>query len=533
MTTRRHNTGRRNQRSAAGARPQAVLYARVSSAEQEREGFSIPAQLRLLRDYARDQGFVVIEEFVDVETAKQSGRAGFGQMVKTLRRSRNGRPAILVEKTDRLYRNLKDWVTLDDLDPDIHFVKEGTILSPDSRSTDKFMHGIRVLMAKNYIDNLSEEVRKGMAEKAAQGVWPTKVPLGYRNITLPSGQRTIEIDPDKATFVRQLFEWYATGRYSLQAVTRMARETGLRHHSGSPVPKASIHRMLTNPLYMGDILWDGQRYRGQHEPIISRELFERVQDVLRGKPGKHRQTRRDFAFAGLLTCGHCGCSLTAEIKKGRYIYYRCTGYRGKCGEPYVREEVLEERFTALLGLLKIEPDILEWITEALCHSHSETRRLHDQAIKRLQAENDKLQKRLDTMYVDKLDDRIDSATFDRLAAQWRAEQDEILKSIDRHRGANEVYFVEGSKILDLASRSQELFATQPPEEKRKLLDFVLSNCSWSHGELAPSFRKPFDLLVKARETAEERQRLNPREATSEAKFAIWYPQRDSNPRSPP
>jgi site-specific DNA recombinase len=169
----------------AGTGRQAVLYARVSSAEQEREGFSIPAQLRLLRDYAREQGFVIVDEFVDVETAKQSGRAGFGQMVKALKRSRNGRPAILVEKTDRLYRNLKDWVTLDDLNPDIHFVKEGTVLSPDSRSTDKFMHGIRVLMAKNYIDNLSEEVRKGMAEKAVQDIWPTKVPLGYRNITSP------------------------------------------------------------------------------------------------------------------------------------------------------------------------------------------------------------------------------------------------------------------------------------------------------------------------------------------------------------
>jgi site-specific DNA recombinase len=256
-------------------------------------------------------------------------------------------------------------------------------------------------------------------------------------------------------------------------------------------------------------------------------------DAAAGDIYRHRQTRRDFAFAGLLYCGHCGCSLTAEIKKGRYIYYRCTGYRGKCGEPYVREEVLEERFTALLGLLKIDPDTLEWITDALHHSHSETRRLHDQAIKRLQGEFDTVQKRLDSMYVDKLDGRIDSATFDRLAAQWRAEQDVISKSMDRHREANEVYFIEGSKILDLASRSQELFATQPPEEKRKLLDFVLSNCSWSHGELSPSFRRPFDLLVETRKMAEEGQRRNRCEATPDAKFQIWYPQRDSNPRSPP
>jgi DNA invertase Pin-like site-specific DNA recombinase len=83
---------------------------------------------------------------------------------------------LLVEKTDRLYRNIKDWVTLDGFDIELHLVKEGTILSRDSRSSEKFMHGIKVLMAKNYVDNLSEEARKGMLEKAKQGIWPSQAP---------------------------------------------------------------------------------------------------------------------------------------------------------------------------------------------------------------------------------------------------------------------------------------------------------------------------------------------------------------------
>lgn len=206
-------------------------------------------------------------------------------------------------------------------------------------------------MAKNYIDNLFEEVKKGMTKKAAQGIWPTKTPPGYRNATSPQGQCIIEIVPEISQIVRQLFEWYSTWRYSLLAITRMAGDAGLRHRSGTPVPKAIIHRILSSPLDTGDIVWDGQRFRGLHEPVISRELFERVQDVLHGKPGKHRRTKRDFASAGLLTCGHCGCSLTTEIKKGHYVYYHCTGCRGKCDEPYIREEVLEERFKDLLRLL--------------------------------------------------------------------------------------------------------------------------------------------------------------------------------------
>src|SRR6266481_2415046 len=124
------------------ARKQAVIYARVSSKEQEKEGFSIPAQLKLLKEYAAAQGFAIAQEHVDVETAKQTGRTAFSEMVAYFRRHPTVR-VLLVEKTDRLYRNLKDWVTVDELDVEIHFVKDGAIVSHDSKSSEKFVHGIK------------------------------------------------------------------------------------------------------------------------------------------------------------------------------------------------------------------------------------------------------------------------------------------------------------------------------------------------------------------------------------------------------
>jgi len=146
---------------------QAILYARVSSTEQQKEGFSIPAQLKLLKDYAQTNQFNITHTFVDVETAKRAGRTQFREMVKLLHVPPRSR-IILVEKTDRLYRNFSDYVTLENLDVEIHLVKEGEILSKDSRSHVKFIHGIKVLMAKNYIDNLSEEVKKGHLEKESK-----------------------------------------------------------------------------------------------------------------------------------------------------------------------------------------------------------------------------------------------------------------------------------------------------------------------------------------------------------------------------
>jgi DNA invertase Pin-like site-specific DNA recombinase len=179
----------------------AVAYARVSTKEQDKEGFSIPAQQKLLQNYAVTHDIRIVSEFFDVETAKQAGRTNFAEMVRYLRQHTDVR-ILLVEKTDRLYRNLRDWVTLDDLDIAIHLVKEGIVLSRDSRSSEKFVHGIKVLMAKNYVDNLSEEARKGMQEKPEQGIWPSLAPLGYQNVRRPEGKSIIEVDGKLGPIVR-------------------------------------------------------------------------------------------------------------------------------------------------------------------------------------------------------------------------------------------------------------------------------------------------------------------------------------------
>ena len=512
--------------SAASARKQAVIYARVSSKEQEKEGFSIPAQLKLLKEYAAMQGFAVAQEFVDVETAKQTGRAAFGEMIAYLKAHPTVR-VLLVEKTDRLYRNLKDWVTVDELEVEIHFAKEGVVLSRDSRSSEKFMHGIKVLMAKNYIDNLSEEARKGMQEKAEQGIWPTVAPIGYRNVVGPEGKKIIEPDPETAPIIALLFEWYASGSLSLRDATQKSRAAGLvQRKSGSPVSVSTVHSLLRNRLYSGEFEWNGRRCVGKHQPLISLELWERVQAVLDGRYAKkHRRAKHEFAFSGLITCGHCGCSLVGEIKKQRYIYYHCTGYRGRCKEPYVREEVLERHFCEMLGRLRFDGEVLEWVREALHASHSDEKREHEAAIAAFQAQQKRLQNRLEAIYIDKLDGRIGADLYDRMSSDWRAEQDRCLREIERHQTANKSYMDEGVQLLELAQNAQRLFEKQEPREKRRLLNFVVSNCTWKGGDLAVTFRQPFDLLAETTLALEKRKAAGD---VTDGLSPIWLPGPDSN-----
>ena len=263
--------------------------------------------------------------------------------------------------------------------------------------------------------------------------------MGYRNVPGSDGKKTIAPDPDTASIVAKLFEWYATGQLSLKDAAKKAFDAGLKYRrTGRPVPVSTINIILRNRLYMGEFEWKGRLYKGRHAPLVSRELWEQVQDALDGRKSKKlRRSKNDFAFSGLMTCGHCGCAMVGEIKKGRYIYYHCTGFKGKCPERYVREAVLEAKFAALLGRLTFDDEVLDWVREALRDSHTAQREDQQAAISRHQAEYDRLQSRIHAMYVDKLDGRIDAAFFDRIAADWRREQDECLRQIGRLKSADQ------------------------------------------------------------------------------------------------
>ena len=181
----------------------AVAYARVSSKEQKNEGFSIPAQLDLLRNFAQNNNIEIVKEFEETETAKQAGRPNFNEMLKFLLKNKDVK-TILCEKTDRLYRNFSDYINLDvdKTNYTIYLVKEGVILSPGSTSHEKLVHGLKVLLAKNFIDNLKEETQKGRQKKIEEGYFIGQVPYGYKKLD----PRTTVIDETKSQFVKRAYE---------------------------------------------------------------------------------------------------------------------------------------------------------------------------------------------------------------------------------------------------------------------------------------------------------------------------------------
>ena len=474
----------------------AVAYARVSSKEQEKEGFSIPAQIKLLTEYARTEGLEIVCKFIDVETAKAAGRTQFDAMVKFI----STRPDIanlLVEKTDRLYRNFKDYVRLEDLNRVVHLVKEHEVLGPTSRSHTKFIHGIKVLMAKNYIDNLSEEVKKGHREKAEQGGYPAKAPLGYRNNT-QTGH--VEVHPATAPFVQRMFTLAAQGHYSFQQIRTQIVTDGLVYHSPKVTFALShVKRILRNPFYTGSFLWNGMLYKGRYEPLISSCLFEQAQTAMsdRQKPKYRKHT---FAFGGLLVCGQCGCLVTTERKKGRYVYYHCTKSKTPCDEVYYREEDLAPQFDAIVQRIAIGPEMRNWLIQALKESHEEETAYHQETSQRLQEALCRVKHRMDQIYLDKLDGKVSERFWMEKSGEWEVERDRIIDQIRSHQGADQRYHNDGIRLLELASRAYELYAKQSAEQKNKFLRIMLSNCTLKGGMLHPAYKKPFDILARGVES---------------------------------
>ena len=471
---------------------EAVIYARVSSKDQEKEGFSIPAQLKFLYDYAARNELAVVREFVDVETAKTSGRKKFGEMIAFLCCNRSCR-LVIVEKTDRLYRNFRDCVALEDMDVEIHLAKEGQVISKESKSQAKLMHGIQVVIARNYIENLKEEVRKGMQEKAEQGIYPSRPPLGYRNNKL---EHTIEVDAEKAPIAKRLFELYASGQHSLAAV-----RVALRQEFGISLAKGYLDKLLKNPFYKGEFRWEGKLFSGTHVPLVSWQLFDQVQAVFRGHNKPHYRSH-DFPYRGLLTCAYDSCKVTAEIKKGRYTYYRCTGFRGKCALPYFREEELGDRLGQILEHIHIPDNIFAQLQESLLSDKGREEEIRKQQRERMAQRLAQVHRRLDQAYQDKLDGKISEELWMRKSEEWNAEESQIQASLRELQSARPERLLDAARILELANKAYFLYFKQTHAERAKLLKMVLSNCGIDAANLYPTYRRPFDLIFERVKTEE-------------------------------
>jgi hypothetical protein len=289
------------------------------------------------------------------------------------------------------------------------------------------------------------------------------------------------VDPERAPMVRRIFELYATGEHSLLTLRKAAlNELGLR------LARSYFETILKNRFYLGYFVWQGVEYKGTHEPIISGQVFDRVQDVFAGR-NKPKHRKHAFAFAGLLKCAHDGCTVTAERQKGKYIYYRCSHGRGKCSLPYMREQEVSDRMGEVLKDIYVPETVAATIVASLS---SDSARADAERQKRLDATQQRLaglRTRIDQMYEDKLDGKIDEAFWARKMNEWREQERRLESELSRFKLEVTADGVLTAKyIFELANQAHFLYLARNHAERAQLLKRVLLNCDTDGVTLWPS-----------------------------------------------
>lgn len=473
----------------------AVIYARVSSEEQKKEGFSIPAQLDLLRTYAKEHHIEIVREFTEAETAKQAGRHQFNEMLKFLKKNKNI-TNILCEKTDRLYRNFKDYVNLDvdETGYSVYLVKEGVVLTPQSGSHEKLVHGLKVLLAKNFIDNLREETQKGRLKKVQEGYYIGQVPYGYKKLD----KKTTVIDEEKAPFVRRAFELYAEG-LSLEAVRWKLKEEGFIYQpSNKVISHGQLGKMLHNMGYNGIIYFRGQLYKGKHEPIISDELFEMAQKSSKKDNKPLVRNERSHAFLGLIKCGKCGCAVTIEPpKRNGVIYYHCTGSKGKCDQKSknIREEIIMPQLDEAVKAVSLAQKHIEYIKKGLRESLRDRQEFSEELRANLQAEEGRIRHRIDKLTDEYYEDKITTEFYNEKRIKWTHDLDEILIKLEALHNTEKKFYEEGTRIIETLKNAYDLYIRQDRSEQRKLLNYLLSNVTLEGEKVSYDYNLPFSYFV--------------------------------------
>ena len=468
--------------------PRAVTYLRVSTKDQaeaggEREGFSIPAQREACLHKAESMGVAVVEEFVDRgESAKSADRPELQRLIRYV--EENPIDFVIVHKVDRLARNRVDDVTIN-----LALQQAGAMLVSVTESIDEtpsgmLLHGIMSSIAEFYSRNLATEVMKGIQQKLKRGGTVSKAPLGYRNvIRLEKGRevRTVELDPERAELVREAFELYATGQWTVRTLLDHVTDRGLTNPPNRRYPErrlvlSHLHKMLRNPYYIGFVTYQGVQYPGTHQPLVELQTWEEVQNVLTAHDAVSgtKQRKHRHYLKGLLYCSDCGSRLAIENVKGkggRYTYYFCLGRQTKrtsCTRKAMRIEEVEkavERCWASVRLTKeMARDVEAWVMKQLTERRDLSERelsKKQRLVTKLRAEQQKL---LHAHYADAI-------PLDLL----KSEQQRILTELTVAELAVERLDLDFARIganlheaLALASNCYRLYRQAPPQVRRWL-----------------------------------------------------------------
>ncbi|MEK7472929.1 MAG: recombinase family protein, partial [Patescibacteria group bacterium] len=399
-----------------------IGYARKSTDEKDKQVLSIDNQISELKEFALREDLEIVDFLTEAQSAKVTGRPIFNSLVKRIEKGEA--QGIVSWNPDRIARNSVDGGKI------IYLLDTGELQSLkfpthwfENTPQGRFMLSIAFGQAKYYVDNLSQNVTRGLKYKIKTGVWPARAPMGYRN---DRNIKSIVVYEPEARPLRKAFELYSTGKYALDGIGRFLFEQGMKNkYSGGQLNDSNLRRVLMRPFYTGYMVFRGEMFKGTHTPLISKELFDKCQ-VVRKQRGYYHQNqskRYNFAFTGLIKCKYCNCSITAEHRpfyfprthhKADYLYYHCTKKKKStvcCQKGYTREEIIEVQFREMIKSLSVSQGWVDQMNKFLVQD-IETQKSEDKnSSSSLETEISQTEQKLDTLLEAYLDTVIDSESY--------------------------------------------------------------------------------------------------------------------------
>ncbi|WP_146586341.1 recombinase family protein [Posidoniimonas polymericola] len=480
-----------------------LALARVSSREQEREGFSLEVQEEALTRYANERGGEISKLFRIAETAtKPDERRTFKELLEYARQHASDLTAVLFFKVDRAARNLFDYVELERLEIDhgleVIYVTQPTENTPAGR----MMRRTLANMASFYTEQQSLDVKDGLFRRVQTGLFMGKAPYGYRNFRR-DGRSLVETDCQRARVVRRAFDLYAYHGHTIDSLVDALDDEGFVYTAKTRrFTRSKLHTLLRDRSYIGEIFYHDQWYPGVQEPLVDRGTFDRVQELLGGQV--YRSHELTYA-GGLITCGCCGRGITGETitKKSKngdkqYRYYRCAGYLAK-GHPRTRlpESKLDQQMLTLLDRLRIQDEkTRDWFARVL---RERTRGQQEESRERLGELNRQLtlvRNQQDQLLNLRLLEEIDPQTFASKSTELRDRAAKLqlqIDAFDRGRAENGQVALQA---FELSQTLKEKWLTSDYRAKRRLLEIVCLNFTLVDASLVPEWRKPFDVLAE-------------------------------------
>lgn len=503
---------------AASNKTKAFLIARVSDPEQRT---ALPGQIIRLEAYAKNNEYDSTLFSFD-ESAYKEDREKFTKIVDEIDAYR-GYCIVVFDKIDRFTRDCTSDVVkklkakVKGGGFEMHFPSDGLNIHKDSPAHDLFRLDIGMALGAYYSSSISDNVKRKIQQKIHEKEWPGKAPIGFLNVDSKddSGKvigKNVIPDPTRSGSIARIYTLRLQG-VSYRVIAQIMREDGLTGNGKNhrPISASMIENILKNTFYYGVMTYNGKEYPHRYEPLVSKQTFLEVQKVAEARNNGGAKPRSDvkrvFTFNGLMTCQRCGCSMSSYEKKG-FVYMHCSGAKGKCGQAHGKEAESEVQIQEIIKATSVSDTVMNQILQDLADEHNNEQLYYKNKAETARREISRLKSRLETLYEDRLDERITLDDYDERAQKYKDEIENLERKLLQVTTEDKSFIVDASYLLKLSHRALELFESSKPALKNKLLKIILSNLEFNDKMLFYKRRAPFDVISECLQSSKWLRRLD-------------------------